>query len=77
MYGVEQFDAIINSPQVAILAVGAGTKKPVLIGGILQNRTVMNCTLSIDHRALDGTDGAEFLKILKELMENPVELLLN
>ncbi len=67
MFGIEQFQAIINPPQVAILAVGAGYPRHHSSG----TETVMNLTLSIDHRALDGTDGAQFLKVLKDVLEHP------
>ncbi len=67
MFGVEQFQAIINPPQLAILAVGTGYPRH----GLSNMETAMNLTLSIDHRALDGTDGAQFLKVLKEVLEHP------
>ncbi len=76
MYGVKQFDAVINQPQGAILAVGAGEQRPVVKNGQLAVATVMSLTLSVDHRALDGAIGAEFLGALKGLIENPVGMLL-
>ncbi len=76
MYGVKNFDAVINQPQGAILAVGAGEQRPVVKNGELAVATVMSLTLSVDHRALDGAIGAEFLGVLKGLIENPVGMLL-
>jgi pyruvate dehydrogenase E2 component (dihydrolipoamide acetyltransferase) len=76
MYGMKQFDAVINEPQGAILAVGAGEQRPVVHGGELAVATVMSLTLSVDHRALDGAIGAEFLAALKSLIEEPVGMLL-
>jgi len=76
MYRVKNFDAVINQPQGAILAVGAGEQRPVVKNGELAVATVMSLTLSVDHRALDGAIGAEFLGVLKGLIENPVGMLL-
>lgn len=76
MYGVKQFDAVINQPQGAILAVGAGEQRPVVRDGELAVATVMSLTLSVDHRALDGAIGAEYLAALKSLIEEPLGLLL-
>lgn len=76
MYGVKQFSAIINPPQGCILAVGAGEERPVVRGGLLTTATIMTCTLSVDHRVVDGAVGAEFLKVFKELIENPVMMIL-
>jgi len=75
MYGVDQFQAIINPPQACILAVGAGKETVVVKKGEMKIATLMTCTLSVDHRAVDGALGAAFLKKLKELLENPVEML--
>jgi pyruvate dehydrogenase E2 component (dihydrolipoyllysine-residue acetyltransferase) len=73
MYGVEQFTAIINPPEAAILAVGAAKPEPaVLPDGTIAARTRMRCTLSADHRVLDGAEGAEFLRTLTGLLEAPV-----
>lgn len=74
-YSVDQFDAIINPPQVAILAVGSAMEKPVVVDGEIAVRTIMRVSLSLDHRLLDGVDGAVFLDGLCQLMEAP-ELLL-
>jgi pyruvate dehydrogenase E2 component (dihydrolipoamide acetyltransferase) len=76
MYGVKHFEAVINQPQGAILAVGAGEQRPVVRDGELAVATVMSLTLSVDHRALDGAIGAEYLAALKELIEEPLGLLL-
>lgn len=69
MYGLTQFTAIINPPEVAILAVGGVADKPVVRQGQIVVRPIMNLTLSIDHRALDGVAGAEFLRDLKARLE--------
>jgi pyruvate dehydrogenase E2 component (dihydrolipoamide acetyltransferase) len=76
MYGVDQFDAIINLPQAAILAVGAGKKKPVARGDTIALATVMRVSLSSDHRAIDGATAAQFLQALKGFLENPASMLL-
>ena len=72
MYGVKTFQAIINPPQACILAVGAGENKLVMREGGVKEISVMNATLSVDHRAVDGALGAEFLQVLKRYMENPI-----
>lgn len=76
MYGVKEFAAIINPPQGCILAVGMGEERPVMKGGLLTSATLMTCTLSVDHRVVDGAVGANFLKAFKELVENPVMMIL-
>jgi pyruvate dehydrogenase E2 component (dihydrolipoamide acetyltransferase) len=76
MYGVDEFDAIINLPQSAILAVAAGKKKPVVRGDALVPATVMRVTLSSDHRVIDGAVAARFLQSLKGFLENPASMLL-
>ncbi|MEH6636933.1 MAG: dihydrolipoamide acetyltransferase family protein, partial [Halioglobus sp.] len=76
MYGVDQFDAIINLPQAAILAVATGKKKPVVRGENLVAATVMRVSLSSDHRAIDGAVAARFLQSLKGFLENPASMLL-
>ena len=76
MFGVKQFDAVINPPQACILAVGAGEQRPVVKDGALAVARVMSCTLSVDHRAVDGAVGADYLACLKGLLENPVTMLL-
>jgi pyruvate dehydrogenase E2 component (dihydrolipoamide acetyltransferase) len=76
MYGVSDFSAIINPPQAGILAVSAGLQKPVVKDGALAIATVMTCTLSVDHRVIDGALGAEFMQALKRTIEDPLSLLL-
>ncbi len=75
MFGVKEFAAIVNPPQGCILAVGAGEQRPVVVNGSIEIKTVMNCTLSVDHRCVDGAVGAEFLQIFKQYIENPVSML--
>ncbi len=75
MFGITNFQAIINPPQACILAVGAGIEKPVVINGKLEIATVMTVTLSVDHRCVDGAVGAEYLQIFKNYIENPVSML--
>ena len=74
MYGIKQFDAVINPPQAMIMAVGAGEKRPYVIDDALQIATVMSATGSFDHRAIDGADGAALMKAFKELCEKPLGL---
>ena len=76
MFGVTAFSAIINPPQAAILAVGAGAKRAVVKGGELAVATVMTCTLSADHRAIDGALAAQFMSTLKRVIEDPISLML-
>jgi pyruvate dehydrogenase E2 component (dihydrolipoamide acetyltransferase) len=76
MFGIKQFLAVINPPQGAILAVGAGEKKAVVINENISIATVMSVTLSCDHRVIDGAVGAEFLSVFKEYIENPSLMLL-
>jgi pyruvate dehydrogenase E2 component (dihydrolipoyllysine-residue acetyltransferase) len=76
MYGVREFAAVINPPQGGILAVGAGEQRPVVRNGALTVATVMSCTLSCDHRAVDGAVGAQFLAAFKGLVEDPLTMLL-
>ena len=71
MYGVEQFIAVLNPPQAAILAVGAIEERPVAESGELVVRPMMSMTLTCDHRAVDGANAAEFLRELKALLEEP------
>ncbi len=75
MFGIKDFAAIINPPQGCILAVGAGEQRPVVKNGQLAVATVMSCTLSLDHRVVDGAIGAEFMSALKKLIENPLAML--
>jgi pyruvate dehydrogenase E2 component (dihydrolipoamide acetyltransferase) len=76
MFGVRDFAAIINPPQGAILAVGAGEQRPVVKQGALAIATVMSCTLSVDHRVVDGALGAEWLAAFKAIVEDPLSLML-
>ena len=76
MYGVRDFAAVINPPHGGILAVGAGEQRPVVKDGALAVATVMSCTLSCDHRAVDGAVGAQFLAAFKKLVEDPLTMLL-
>lgn len=76
MFGIDNFDAIINPPHAAILAVGAGAKKPIVgKDGELAVGTVMSVTLSVDHRVIDGALGAELLQSIKDNLENPMVML--
>ncbi|WP_295317282.1 pyruvate dehydrogenase complex dihydrolipoamide acetyltransferase [Roseobacter sp.] len=76
MFGIDNFDAVINPPHGAILAVGAGVKKPVVgKDGELGVATVMSVTLSVDHRVIDGALGAQLLTAIKENLENPMTML--
>lgn len=76
MFGIESFDAVINPPQAAILAVGAITDKAVRVDGRIDLQPSMSVTLSCDHRAIDGAAGARYLASLKALLENPVSLMI-
>jgi pyruvate dehydrogenase E2 component (dihydrolipoamide acetyltransferase) len=76
MFGVKQFEAIVNPPQGCILAVGAGEQRAVVKGGALAVATVMTVTLSVDHRVVDGAVGAQFLKAFKAYIEDPTSMLL-
>ena len=76
MFGIKEFSAVINPPQGAILAVGAGEQRPVVIDGQISIATIMTVTLSCDHRVVDGAVGAEFLSAFKEYIENPALMLL-
>lgn len=75
MFGVKNFDAVINPPHATILAVGAGEKRPVVVGDRIEIATMMSCTLSCDHRVVDGALGAELLAAFKALIEDPVRML--
>ncbi|MGI4953934.1 MAG: pyruvate dehydrogenase complex dihydrolipoamide acetyltransferase [Janthinobacterium lividum] len=76
MFGTRQFTAIINPPQAAILAVGAGEKRPVVKDDALAIATVMTCTLTVDHRVADGALGAEWMAEFKKIIEDPLTLML-
>jgi len=75
MFGIEQFNAVINTPEAAILAVGAITREPAEHEGAIVLRERLKLTLSVDHRALDGAIGARYLQALKQLLEKPMLLL--
>jgi pyruvate dehydrogenase E2 component (dihydrolipoamide acetyltransferase) len=75
MYGIRQFEAVINPPQGMIMAIGAGEKRPWVIDGALQVATVMSATGSFDHRAIDGADGARLMQAFKRLVESPLGML--
>lgn len=72
MYGIKDFAAVINPPQGCILAIGSGDQRPVVHNGEIRIATVMTCTLSVDHRAVDGAVGSEFLKHFKKYITNPL-----
>jgi pyruvate dehydrogenase E2 component (dihydrolipoamide acetyltransferase) len=74
MYGIKQFEAVINPPQAMIMAIGAGEPRPYVVDGALQVATIMSATGSFDHRAIDGADGARQMKAFKALVENPLGL---
>jgi pyruvate dehydrogenase E2 component (dihydrolipoamide acetyltransferase) len=76
MFGIKEFSAVINPPHGAILAVGAGEQRPIVKNGALGIATVMSCTLSVDHRVVDGATGARFLQAFKLLIEDPLSMLL-
>jgi pyruvate dehydrogenase E2 component (dihydrolipoamide acetyltransferase) len=75
MYGIKQFEAVINPPQGMILAIGAGEKRPFVVDDQLAVATVMSATGSFDHRAIDGADGAELMRAFRELVEKPLGML--
>ena len=76
MFGIKAFNSIINPPQGAILSVGAGEQRPIVKDGALDVATVMTLSLAVDHRCIDGAAGAEFMKELKGLIEDPISLML-
>ncbi|MDB5678733.1 pyruvate dehydrogenase complex dihydrolipoamide acetyltransferase [Sphingomonas bacterium] len=75
MFGIKQFEAVINPPQGMIMAIGAGEKRPYVIDDALAVATIMSATGSFDHRAIDGADGAELMQAFKALVENPLGML--
>ena len=77
MFGIDEFTAVINPPEGAILAIGAMTAKPVAKDGHVVVRRTMRVTMSCDHRVVDGAIGAQFLQTFKQILENPVYLFLN
>ena len=74
MFGIKQFEAVINPPQGMIMAIGAGDKRPYVVDDALQIASVMSATGSFDHRAIDGADGAQLMKAFKEMIEAPLGL---
>jgi pyruvate dehydrogenase E2 component (dihydrolipoamide acetyltransferase) len=74
MFGIKQFEAVINPPQAMIMAIGSGEKRPYIVDDALSVATVMSATGSFDHRAIDGADGAQLMKVFKELCEKPLGL---
>ena len=76
MYGIKEFSAIINPPQSCILAIGTGEQRAIVKDGALSIATIMSCTLSVDHRAVDGALGAQFLQSFKALIEDPLTMML-
>ena len=74
MFGIKQFDAVINPPQAMIMAVGAGEQRPYVVDGALAVATVMTASGSFDHRAIDGATGAQLMEAFKSLVENPMGL---
>jgi pyruvate dehydrogenase E2 component (dihydrolipoamide acetyltransferase) len=75
MYGIKTFDAVINPPHATILAVGTAEKRPIAVGDRVEAATLMSCTLSCDHRVVDGAVGAELLGAFRSLIEDPVRML--
>jgi pyruvate dehydrogenase E2 component (dihydrolipoamide acetyltransferase) len=76
MLGIDEFTAVINPPEAAILAVGGATPKPVVRDGEITVRNMMRVTMSCDHRVIDGATGAKFLQTVKRTLENPLSMLL-
>jgi len=74
MFGIKQFEAVINPPQGMIMAIGAGEQRPYVVDGALGVASVMSATGSFDHRAIDGADGAQLMQAFKHLVENPLGL---
>ena len=75
MYGIKQFEAVINPPQGMIMAIGAGERRPYVVDDSLQIATVMSATGSFDHRAIDGADGARLMQVFKQLIEAPLGMI--
>ena len=76
MYGVREFSAIINPPQSCILAIGAGEQRPIVKNNTIVIATMMTCTLSADHRVVDGALGAQFIAEFKRIIEHPIKMVL-
>ncbi|MBV9842698.1 MAG: pyruvate dehydrogenase complex dihydrolipoamide acetyltransferase [Sphingomonadaceae bacterium] len=75
MFGIKQFEAVINPPQAMIMAIGAGERRPWVEGDRIEVATIMSATGSFDHRAIDGADGAKLMAAFKRLVENPLAML--
>jgi pyruvate dehydrogenase E2 component (dihydrolipoamide acetyltransferase) len=75
MYGIRSFDAVINPPHATILAVGTAEKRAIVTGDRVEVATLMSCTLSCDHRVVDGAVGAELLNAFRSFIEDPVRML--
>ena len=76
MFGIKSFDAVINPPHATILAVGAGEQRAIVLDGAINVATIMSCTLSCDHRVVDGALGADLLNAFKNFIEDPVRMLI-
>ena len=76
MFGIKSFTSIINPPQSCIIAVGAGEERAIVVNGKLEIATMMTCTMSCDHRVVDGATGAKFLQTFKQFIEEPASMLL-
>ena len=76
MFGIDEFTSIINQPNSAILSVGSINQKPIVKDNEIVIGNLMKLTLACDHRTVDGVTGAKFLQTLKEIIENPVRLLI-
>jgi len=76
MFGIREFSAIINPPQSCILAVGKGEQRPIVKNGAIAIANMMTCTLSVDHRSVDGAVGAEFMQAFQAIIEEPLTVLL-
>jgi pyruvate dehydrogenase E2 component (dihydrolipoamide acetyltransferase) len=74
MYGIDEFDAIINPPQGAIVALGAAKRRPIKHDHALMFATTIRASLSCDHRAIDGATAARYLSALRDFLENPARL---
>jgi len=75
MFGIDEFTAIINPPASCILAVGGIQKTPIVVDGAIKVGNVMKVTLSCDHRVVDGATGAKFLQTVRDVLEDPIRLL--
>jgi pyruvate dehydrogenase E2 component (dihydrolipoamide acetyltransferase) len=76
MYGIKQFQAIVNPPQSCIMAVGASNKRPIVINDQISVANIMDISLSCDHRVVDGAVGAKFLASFKKFIEHPIKMVI-